>query len=104
MTATNDVLDLVRRWAAAEQQNDAGQLDGLLTDDFVGVGPLGFGGPGYLAERANSPATCALVRRSRQLERQAATTVSRMRSAPQCLGRKAKAPAARTASADSSLS
>jgi ketosteroid isomerase-like protein len=42
MTATNDVLDLVRRWAAAEQQNDAGQLDGLLADDFVGVGPLGF--------------------------------------------------------------
>ena len=42
MTATNDVLDLVRRWAAAEQQNDAGSLDGLLADDFVGVGPLGF--------------------------------------------------------------
>ena len=38
------------------------------------------------------------------LDRQAATTTSRMRSAPQCLGRKAKAPAARTASADSSLS
>ena len=42
MTATNDVLDLVRRWAVAEQQNDAGQLDGLLADNFVGVGPLGF--------------------------------------------------------------
>ena len=42
MMATNDVLDLVRRWAAAEQQNDAGSLDGLLADDFVGVGPLGF--------------------------------------------------------------
>jgi ketosteroid isomerase-like protein len=42
MTATNDVLDLVRRWAAAEQENDAGSLDGLLADDFVGVGPLGF--------------------------------------------------------------
>ena len=35
-------------------------------------------------------------------ERQAATTVSLILSAPQCLGRKAKAPAARTASADSS--
>src|SRR5215217_9358010 len=42
MMATNDVLDLVRRWAAAEQRNDAGSLDGLLADDFVGVGPLGF--------------------------------------------------------------
>jgi ketosteroid isomerase-like protein len=42
MTATNDVLDLVRRWAAAEQRNDAGLLDGLLADGFVGVGPLGF--------------------------------------------------------------
>ncbi len=42
MTATKDVLDLVDRWAAAEQDNDPGQLDGLLADDFVGVGPLGF--------------------------------------------------------------
>jgi ketosteroid isomerase-like protein len=42
MTATKDILDLVDRWAAAEQGNDAGQLDGLLADDFVGVGPLGF--------------------------------------------------------------
>ena len=42
MTATNDVLDLVGRWAAAEEKNDAGLLDGLLADDFVGVGPLGF--------------------------------------------------------------
>jgi ketosteroid isomerase-like protein len=42
MTTTNDILDLVDRWAAAEQENDAGRLDGLLADDFVGVGPLGF--------------------------------------------------------------
>jgi uncharacterized protein (TIGR02246 family) len=42
MTATTDVLDLVDRWAAAEQANDAGALEGLLADDFVGVGPLGF--------------------------------------------------------------
>ncbi len=37
MAAPDGVLDLVRRWAA-EQQNDAG----LLADDFAGVGPLGF--------------------------------------------------------------
>jgi len=42
MAAPDGVLDLVRRWAAAEQQNDAGLLGGLLADDFAGVGPLGF--------------------------------------------------------------
>jgi ketosteroid isomerase-like protein len=42
MTAPDGVLDLVQRWAAAEQRNDAGQLEGLLADDFAGVGPLGF--------------------------------------------------------------
>ena len=42
MTRTTDVLDLVGRWAAAEQANDSGALEGLLADDFVGVGPLGF--------------------------------------------------------------
>ncbi|HZD74499.1 MAG TPA: nuclear transport factor 2 family protein [Actinomycetota bacterium] len=42
MTERNDVLDLVGRWAAAERDNDAEALDGLLAGDFVGVGPLGF--------------------------------------------------------------
>lgn len=42
MTAPDGVLDLVQRWAAAEQQNDAGLLDGLLAEDFAGVGPMGF--------------------------------------------------------------
>jgi ketosteroid isomerase-like protein len=41
-SAVTDVQDLVRRWAAAEQHNDAGLLGGLLADDFVGVGPVGF--------------------------------------------------------------
>src|ERR1700759_1465426 len=42
MTAQNGVLDLVQRWTAAEQRNDAGALDGLLADGFAGVGPFGF--------------------------------------------------------------
>lgn len=36
------VLDLLQRWIAAEQRNDAGLVDELLAGDFVGVGPLGF--------------------------------------------------------------
>ena len=42
MTAHDGVLDLMRRWAAAEQENDAGRLDGLLAGEFAGVGPFGF--------------------------------------------------------------
>ena len=36
MTATTDVLDLVGRWAAAEQGNDADALDGLLANAHIG--------------------------------------------------------------------
>ncbi|NUO60164.1 MAG: nuclear transport factor 2 family protein [Hamadaea sp.] len=36
------VLDLVQRWTAAEQGNDADALDQVLADEFVGVGPFGF--------------------------------------------------------------
>lgn len=39
---SNGIIDLVHRWAAAEQLNDPGLLDGLLAADFVGVGPAGF--------------------------------------------------------------
>src|SRR6266567_925535 len=42
MNAQDGVLDLVRRWAAAEERNDAATLDGLLADGFAGVGPFGF--------------------------------------------------------------
>jgi len=39
---THDVLNLVQRWASAEQHNNAGILGELLAEDFVGVGPVGF--------------------------------------------------------------
>lgn len=42
MTAQDGVLELMQRWAAAEERNDAGALDGLLADGFAGVGPFGF--------------------------------------------------------------
>ena len=42
MTTPDGVLDLVQRWAAAEEKNDAGALDGLLDGEFAGVGPFGF--------------------------------------------------------------
>ena len=42
MTTPDGVLDLIRRWAAAEERNDAGALDGLLAGEFAGVGPFGF--------------------------------------------------------------
>jgi uncharacterized protein (TIGR02246 family) len=42
MTASTDVRELVDHWAQAERGNDAQALDGLLADDFVGVGPVGF--------------------------------------------------------------
>jgi ketosteroid isomerase-like protein len=42
MNAQDGVLDLVQRWAAAEERNDAPTLDGLLADGFAGVGPFGF--------------------------------------------------------------
>jgi ketosteroid isomerase-like protein len=41
MTATTEVLDLVKSWAKAEQGSNAQGLEGLLADDFVGVGPAG---------------------------------------------------------------
>jgi hypothetical protein len=40
MSATSEVLELVERWATAEQGNDAQRLEDLLAGDFVGVGPL----------------------------------------------------------------
>ncbi|WP_405875828.1 MULTISPECIES: nuclear transport factor 2 family protein [unclassified Streptomyces] len=42
MAAQTAVLDLVHSWTQGEEKNDAGHVDALLTDDFAGVGPLGF--------------------------------------------------------------
>ena len=38
----NEVLDLVERWAAAEESNDPARIDALIAQDFVGVGAAGF--------------------------------------------------------------
>jgi ketosteroid isomerase-like protein len=40
--ATEQILELGRRWAEAERNGDVAALDTLLYEDFVGVGPLGF--------------------------------------------------------------
>lgn len=37
-----EVLDLVKRYAAAELNGDAGAYDDLVTEDFHGIGPVGF--------------------------------------------------------------
>ena len=41
-TYTQDVLDLVERWAHAELAGDVDAYADLLDDEFVGVGPVGF--------------------------------------------------------------
>lgn len=41
-TTTEQVREVSRRWADAEQRHDADALDPLLTEDCTLVGPLGF--------------------------------------------------------------
>jgi ketosteroid isomerase-like protein len=52
MTQTID--QFLGDWTGAERTGDAGRLDDLLTDDFLGVGPLGFvlSKPAWLARFA----------------------------------------------------
>ena len=38
----DQILELGRRWAAAEGRGDADALAELLVDDFAVIGPLGF--------------------------------------------------------------
>ncbi|GEL20676.1 nuclear transport factor 2 family protein [Pseudonocardia asaccharolytica] len=43
MTSTvEEIHELGRRWAEAEQRGDTPSLDAMTTDDFTLVGPLGF--------------------------------------------------------------
>ena len=39
---TTDISDLLARWTDAERTGDRDHLDDLLTEDFVGIGPVGF--------------------------------------------------------------
>ena len=41
-TTTEQISELGRRWAEAEQRGDAAALDAMSTSDFTLVGPLGF--------------------------------------------------------------
>jgi ketosteroid isomerase-like protein len=44
----SDLSTLLTTWADAEREGDADTTDRLLTDDFIGIGPVGF----QLAKRA----------------------------------------------------
>jgi len=42
MTTTEQIHELGRQWAEAEQRGDTAALDAMTTDDFTLVGPVGF--------------------------------------------------------------
>jgi len=42
VTTTEQMLELGRRWAEAEQRGDTAELEALTTGDFTLVGPAGF--------------------------------------------------------------
>lgn len=39
---TTDIDDVLRRWKEAERNGNRASLDTSLTEDFVGIGPVGF--------------------------------------------------------------
>ena len=42
MTTSEQIHELGRQWAEAEQRGDTAALDAMTTDDFTLIGPVGF--------------------------------------------------------------
>src|SRR5215469_12888329 len=42
ISVADSIGSFLDEWAAAEQTGDTGWLETLLTEDFAGIGPLGF--------------------------------------------------------------
>ena len=89
----NAVLDLVSRWAAAEEANDPAPIDALLAPDFVGVGAAGFVLTREQWLQGRSRAVCATGRSPSRSRRCTRTGRTRRSSSASTRRRRASATA-----------